>query len=125
MAEQREFVDKFTENRCDFMGRMSEDPQFFDVSGGQGALLKLKTTVPEIGANGQWTDKIHIIPIYVMDPVKTEKVVKPYVKSGKQLKLGASVKVWDDGTLGLVATFIKLGSNPFKPKTEEAAPLPG
>ncbi len=125
MAEQREFVDKFTENRCDFMGRTSEEPQYFEVTGGHGALLKIKTTVPEIGANGQWIDKVHIIPIYVMDPVKTEKVVKPYIKQGKQLKVGAAVKVWDDGTLGLVATFIRLGANPFKPKTEEVAQLPG
>ncbi len=85
MAGTKEFVDKFTRNRCDFQGRVIEDPQLFDVEGGQGALLKIKTVVPEIGANGQWIDKVHIIPVYVMDSVKTEKVVKPYIKEGKQL----------------------------------------
>ena len=125
MAEAKEFVDKFTRNRCDFQGRVTEDPQLFDVESGQGALLKIKTVVPEIGANGQWIDKIHVIPIYVMDPVKTEKVVKPYIKEGKQLDVGTYCKVWDDGTLGLVATYIKLGANPFKPRAEAGAPLPG
>ncbi len=124
MTEKKEFLG-ITENRCDFQGRVVEDPQLFDVENGKGALLKLKTVVPEVGANGQWVDKIHIIPVYVMDPTKTTKVIIPYVKAGKELKIGAYCKVWDDGSLGLVATFIKLGHGPYKSKESEAAPLPG
>ncbi len=123
MTEKKEFLG-ITENRCDFMGRTVEDPQLFDVEGGQGALLKLKTVVPEIGPNGQWIDKIQIIPLYVMDPTKTTKVVVPYVKAGKQLKIGASCKIWDDGTVGLIVSYIRLGDGPFKNKTDEVASLP-
>jgi len=124
MTERKEFLG-ITENRCDFQGRVIEDPQLFDIEGGQGALLKLKTVVPEADVNGQWVDKIQIVPLYVMDAIKTTKIVIPYIKAGKQLKIGASCKIWDDGTIGLIVTFIKLGDGPFRSKAGEAAPLPG
>jgi len=112
-----------TENRCDFQGPVAEDPTLFDVEGGEGSYLKIKTVVPEFAANSQRTESMHIVPVYVLDPVKTEKVVKPYIKAGKRIKVGAYYKVWPDGNAGLVATFIRLGSGPYVPKGE-APPLP-
>lgn len=105
-----------TDNRCDFQGPVAEDPSFFDVEGGEGSIIKVKTIVPEWSANNQRIESIHVIPIYVLDPGKTAKVVKPYIKAGKRIKVGAYYKIWPDGNGGLVATFIKLGSGPFIPK---------
>lgn len=115
-----------TENRCDFQGPVAEDPSFFEVEGGEGCLLKIKTIVPEFAANNQRIEHIYTIPVYVLDPVKTGKVVKPYVKAGKRVKVGAYYKVWPDGSTGLVATFIRLGSGPYtRPESDNVPPLPG
>jgi len=113
-----------TENRCDFQGPVTEDPTFFEVEGGEGSFIKIKTVVPEFAANNQRIENIHIIPIYILDPVKTDKVVKPYIKAGKRVKVGAYYKIWPDGNAGLVATFIRLGSGPYTPKEQSAPPLP-
>jgi hypothetical protein len=114
-----------TENRCDFQGPVAEDPVFFDVEDGEGALLKIKTIVPEFAANNQRIENVYTVPIYVLDPVKTGKVVKPYIKSGKRIKVGAYYKIWPDGSAGLVATYIRLGSGPYTQKETFVPPLPG
>lgn len=113
-----------TENRCDFQGPVAEDPTFFEVEGGEGAFFRVKTIVPEFAANSQRIENVYVVPIYVLDPVKTNKVVKPYIKAGKRVKVGAYYKIWPDGNAGLVATFIRLGSGPYTPKESSTPPLP-
>jgi hypothetical protein len=110
-------------NKVDLQGPVAEDPRFFEIEGGEGAFLKIKTSVSEIDANGQRVDAINEVPVYVMDVAKA-RVVKNYVKAGKRLSIDAYCKVWPDGTLGLVASFIQLGSGPPRQQQDQVPPLP-
>jgi len=107
-------------NRCEIQGPVADDPTFFGVEGGEGAIVRVKTTVSEIDANGQRVDSINIVPIYVLDEAKT-RVVKNYIKAGKRISVDGYCKVWPDGSSGIVANFIQLGSGPPR-QAEQAAP---
>lgn len=104
-------------NMCFFIGRLVDDPQFFPVEGGEGAVFSIKTWVPEVGANGQMTDVSYNVPIICMNPTKTENTIKKWVVKDKEVMVGAYYKTWEqDGQpqSGLIMTFVTLGSNPFK-----------
>lgn len=109
-----------TINRCDFLGRVTEDPTFFEVEGGEGAVFNVKTFVPESQPNGQITDVPYVVPIINMNPQKTANVIKKYVTAGKEVMVGAYFKTWTDeagaSQSGLIMTFVKLGHGPFKKK---------
>ena len=124
MSDKKKEYLGITENRCDFQGPVVEDPSFFDWEGDEGALLKIKTIVPEFADNNQRIENIYIVPIYVLAPAKV-RIVKSYVKAGKKIKVGAYCKVWEDGTIGLVLTYMQLGGTLYKqPKEPVVPPLP-
>ena len=47
--------------------------------------------------NGQFVDLEQIIPLVVMDSSLVQRLVEPYIKSGKQLLVHAYYQTWDDG----------------------------
>ena len=117
MNDKKEFTG-ITENRCDFQGKVIEEPVFFPVTDGEGSFFKIRTIVPEFQANGQRTDVSIDVPITNMDPKRTTNVIKKYVTVGKEVKIGAYYKPWtdDSGNMqhSLIMTFIKLGYGPSK-----------
>lgn len=117
MAEYDDKLFGLRWNMCFFIGRVVEDPAFFEVDGGEGAVFSVRTKVPEVQANGQLTDIPYDVPIINMNPTKTANTIKKYVVQGKEVMVGAYYKTWvQDGApqSGLIMTFVSLGSNPFK-----------
>ena len=123
MADGKKTYLGITTNKGFFQGPVAEDPTFFEVEGGEGAMLKIKTVVPEFAANSQRIEHVHVVPIYVLDPAKA-RIVKSYVKEGKIVEVGTYYKMWPDGTGGLVLTYIQLGGNLYKPPEADAPGLP-
>jgi len=119
MSEKKEFKG-ITKNRCDFQGKVAEDPTYFAVEGGEGAIFKIKTFVPEFQTNGQRVDVQIDVPIINMNPQRTANVIKKYVVAGKEVDVGAYYKAWKDAAgadqNGLIMTYIQLGHGPYVPK---------
>jgi len=119
MSEKKEFKG-ITRNRCDFQGKVVEDPTYFAVDGGEGATFRVKTFVPEFQANGQRVDVQIDVPLINMNPQRTANVIKKYVVAGKEVDVGAYYKTWKDGAgneqNGLIVTYIQLGHGPYVPK---------
>jgi hypothetical protein len=105
-----------TQNECNFQGRVAEDPTFFDLGNGQGAIFRVVTYVPQLGANGQWTDHKKLVTIINMNPTKTENTIKKWVKAGKEVLVRAYYDTWEqDGAeqSGLIMTMLKLGGGTY------------
>ena len=105
-----------TQNECNFQGRIAEDPTFFAVDGGEGAFFRVVTYVPQIGANGQWTDHRKVVPIINTNPTKTANTIKKWVKAGKEVLVRAYFDVWEQEgqeQTGLIMTMLKLGGGTY------------
>lgn len=116
---QREFLG-LTQNECMFIGKVVGDPV---IQGDNYAFLQLKTSVAELGANGQWNDVIVQIPCITMDPKKV-KVINDYVKDGRQLLLRTYYKPWvAEGQQQHAFMIIKLslGSKKWDPNASQTA----
>ena len=77
-SNDREFLG-ITQNECTFQGKVVGDPV---IQNDNYAFLQLKTTISEVGANGQWADVVVQIPIITMDPKKVA-VIQKYVQDGR------------------------------------------
>jgi hypothetical protein len=95
-------------NHAQFMGRVVNDPSIQDGETGKVAVLELLTIVRSPQVSGQWIDREQIVPIFVMDPGRVERVIIPYVKANRQLYIESYYQSWTDGH-GFIATEIKLG----------------
>jgi hypothetical protein len=119
----REFLG-LTQNECSFIGKVVGDPV---IQNDNYAFLNLKTSISEIGANGQWTDVIVEIPCITMDPKKVA-VIQKYVLDGRQLMLRTYYKPWvAEGQPQHAFMIIKLslGSKKWDPNANAAAATPG
>ena len=113
-----------TNNEGSFLGRVKGDPMFVPAGNGEVAFIKLAVVNLEMGANNQWTEVEQLVPLMITDPNKVD-VIKKYVKDGKQLFVKTYYKSWEaNGTQNHahVVTVLKLGSNPYKPQNQQAAP---
>ena len=123
-SNDREFLG-ITQNECTFQGKVVGDPV---IQNDNYAFLQLKTTVSEVGANGQWTDTVVQIPIVTMDPKKVS-VIQKYVQDGRDLLLLTFYKPWVTNGAPQHAFMIKkmtLGRKKWVPKDQVAGapPLP-
>lgn len=115
-GNQREFLG-ITQNECTFQGKVIGDPV---IQNDNYAFMQLKTSISEIGANGQWSDVIIQIPIITMD-VKKVAVIEKYVKDGRTLLVRAFYKPWvSNGQAQHAFVIIKmsLGSKKYVPRDE-------
>jgi hypothetical protein len=118
-GNQREFMG-LTLNECTFIGKVVGDPV---IQNDNYAFLNLKTSVGELGANGQWNDVIIQIPCITMDPKKVASI-NTYVKDGRQLMIRAYYKPWvQDGAQQHAFMIIKLsfGSKKWDPDANKTA----
>ena len=118
----REFLG-ITQNECTFQGKVVGDPV---IQSDNYAFLQLKTTIAEMGANGQWNDVPVQIPVMTTDPKKVA-VIQKYVQEGRGLLLRTYYKPWvADGQPQHVFMIIKLslGSKKWEPQTQQGTPTP-
>jgi len=124
-SNDREFLG-ITQNECTFQGKVVGDPV---IQNDNYAFLQLKTTISEVGANGQWADVVVQIPIITMDPKKVA-VIQKYVQDGRELLLLTFYKPWVTNGQAQHAFSIKkmtLGRKKWVPKEDYnagAPPLP-
>lgn len=125
MAETRQWKE-LSLNLCLFWGRVMEDPQIVVSGDGEAAWIRLETNVRELAANGQWVDSQQVVPLLVTDQQKV-KVVKQYVKAGRELSVRCFYKAWEhQGQIlhGLTVMQLELGRTPYKPKDEKPETFP-
>jgi len=119
---QREFIG-LTQNECTFLGKVVGDPV---IQNDNYAFLRIKTSVSEVGANGQWADAIIEIPCITMDPKKVA-VIQKYVLDGRELLLRTYYKPWiQDGVPQHAFMIIKLslGRKKWDPNQAQASTTP-
>jgi hypothetical protein len=121
-SNDREFLG-ITQNECAFQGKVVGDPV---IANDNYAFLQLKTSVSEVGANGQWTDTIIQIPLITMDPKKVA-VIQKYVQDGRELLISAFYKPWVTEGQPQHAFSIKkmtLGRKKWIPREDQAPGAP-
>ena len=114
----REFLG-ITQNECTFQGKVVGDPV---IQSDNYAFMQLKTTIAEVGANGQWNDVVVQVPIMTTDPKKVA-VIQKWVKDGRALLLRTYYKPWVvDGQPQHVFMIIKLslGAKKWEPQDQNA-----
>ena len=112
-TNQREFLG-ITQNECTIQGKVMGDPV---IHGDNYAFMQIKTSISEIGANGQWVDTIINVPVMTMDPKKVD-VIQKYVKDGRILLLYTFYKSWVNQGAQQHAFMIKkmvLGAKKWEP----------
>jgi len=117
---QREFLG-ITQNECTIQGKVISDPV---IQNDNYAFMQIKTSISEIGANGQWVDTIVEIPVITMDPKKVD-VIQKYVKEGRVLLLNTFYKSWVNNGQPQHAFIIKkltLGSKKWEPDQTTTTP---
>lgn len=117
---QREFLG-ITQNECTIQGKVISDPV---IQNDNYAFMQIKTSISEVGANGQWVDTIVEIPVITMDPKKVD-VIQKYVKEGRVLLLNTFYKSWVSNGQPQHAFIIKkltLGSKKWEPDQTTATP---
>lgn len=100
-------------NSCTFIGRVVEDPTIFNQEGTDCAYLKLRTMIKIQHPNGQFVDLEQNVPLIVMDSNLTQRLIKPYVKAGKQIVAYTHYRLWhEDGQPihGFIVDKITLGA---------------
>lgn len=120
----REFLG-ITQNECMFQGKVVGDPV---IQNDNYAFMQIKTSISEMGANGQWADTIIQVPVVTMEPKKVA-VIQKYVKDGRILLLHTFYKSWTTNGQAQHAFMIKkltLGAPKWVPKDQVggAPPLP-
>ena len=128
MAEKKEWLG-ITQNEMTIQGKVIADPQIVGQQGSQWALFKVRTSIREPGANGQWTDTVIDIPVMCNDQQKVDAMQK-YVQAGRELLIRAYYKAWTDQQNvehhGFMMKTFELGSKPYVPKDKDTAPaIPG
>lgn len=114
-----------TQNECTIQGKVVGDPI---VQGENSAYLVIRTSVSEIGGNGQWFDNIIDIPVFATDTKKVS-VIAQYVKDGRELLLNTYYKTWVDANgqagHGFFIKKMTLGRKKWVPQGEQftAPPL--
>jgi hypothetical protein len=114
---EKEFLG-ITQNACVFQGRVVGDPV---VQNDNYAFIKLKTTVSEPDANGQWVDTPTEVPVITMDPKKVD-VIRKYVQDGRVLLLETYYKPWVQNGQPQHAFMIKkltLGAKKWVPRNAQ------
>jgi hypothetical protein len=115
-GNDREFLG-ITQNECTFQGKVVGDPV---IQSDNYAFLQLKTSIAEVGANGQWNDVVVQVPVMTTDPKKVA-VIQKYVQDGRGLLLRTYYKPWVvEGQPQLVFMIIKLslGSKKWVPQDQ-------
>ena len=115
-SNNREFLG-ITQNECTFQGKVVGDPV---IQSDNYAFMQLKTTIAEMGINGQWNDIPVQIPVMTTDPKKVA-VIQKYVKDGRALLLRTYYKPWvAEGQPQHAFMIIKLslGSKKWEPQAQ-------
>jgi hypothetical protein len=115
-GNDREFLG-ITQNECTFQGKVVGDPV---IQNDNYAFLQIKTSISEVGANGQWADVVIQIPVMTMDPKKVD-VIRKYVQDGRELLLLTYYKPWVNQGQPQHAFMIKkmtLGRKKWVPKDQ-------
>lgn len=125
--EKREWKG-ITINEGSYQGKIIEDPVIVATAdGNKCAFMKMKTFINTLGPNGQWTDKVVVIPLVVMDQRKVE-VVEKYIQQDREILARAYYDSWEDGNgnpqHGMIVTRMQLGSKGFKKDFNQAPPMP-
>jgi len=113
----REFLG-ITQNDCTFQGKVIGDPI---IQNDNYAFMRIKTSIREMGTNGQWNDVIIEIPVMTTDPKKVASIQK-YVKDGKTLLLNTNYKAWVNQGQQQHAFMIRnmeFGSNKWDPNKQD------
>ena len=117
MSEKKEFIG-ISFNKYHAQGKILENPVI--IGEDQAAYMLLETHLRKMDANGQWVDATQKIPLYVMDPNKVKRTVKPYIQANRKLYVNAYYDSWvdDNGNAahGMIVTNIILGDKPYVPK---------
>lgn len=119
----REFLG-ITQNDCKFQGKVVGDPI---IQNDNYAFMKIKTSMYELGDNGQWADIILEIPVLTTDPKKVA-VIQKYVQDGRELLIESFYKPWSNQGTPQHAFIIKkmsLGRKKYVPKDESFSQTPG
>ena len=107
-----------SKNKLELIGRVVEEPSFLPYGEGECAILQVKTVSRNIGANGQWTDEVNVVPITVTAE-KQVQTIKDYVKPGRQVMINAYIKTWTvDGApqSANMMLSLSLGDKPYEPE---------
>lgn len=119
-SNDREFLG-ITQNECTFQGKVVGDPV---IQSDNYAFMQIKTSISEVGSNGQYNDVIIQIPVMTMDPKKVD-VIRKYVKDGRELLLYTFYKTWVSEGQPQHAFMIKkmtLGRKKWVPKDQAETP---
>lgn len=112
-----------TMNECFLQGKVVGDPV---IQSDDYAFFQLKTSVREMGANGQWGDVIIQVPVITMDPKKVN-LLREWVKDGRTLLVNAYYKSWvnqGQPQHAFIAKNISLGAKKWVP-AEQGTTTPG
>lgn len=121
-SNNREFLG-ITQNECNFQGKVVGDPV---IQNDNYAFMQIKTSISEVGANGQWADVIIQVPVMTMDPKKVD-VIRKYVADGRELLLYTFYKSWVNDGQPQHAFMIKkmtLGRKKYIPQDSQASGTP-
>lgn len=114
-VERKDFIG-LSQNYVCFIGKVQDDPRFVEKGEESCAFLTLRTQRKAQQQNGQWVDLEQKIPITVMDSTLVTRLVKPYIKAGRQLIIHGYYQTWVEGEIKqhtFVAERIILGAKGF------------
>lgn len=100
-------------NSCTFIGKVLKDPEIFEHEGTKCASLTIRTMIKVQQTNGQFVDIEQNIPLIIMDDNLTQRLVKPYIKAGKQIIAHTHYRLWyeDEQPIhGFIVEKITLGT---------------
>ena len=115
MAYEVKFMG-LSKDKLELIGRVVEEPAFLPYGEGECAILQVKTVRRNMGANGQWTDEVNVVPVTVISE-KQVQTVKDYVKPGRQVMIDAYVKTWEVNGAAQSANMmlsLSLGDKPYE-----------
>lgn len=125
MAEQKKFEHwGIFINKIVIQGVVVEDPVITKHGENDIAIMQVYTRIRAADHNGQFVDMEQTLPVYVMDPNKVEKVVRPYITKGRKLHIEGYLRIWDQG-FGVITSNIILGDKPYAPKDDSTENSPG
>lgn len=122
MSDENKFFG-ITFNQTRVMGKVVGDPTFMNNGEHDIAFFNFKVLNAKLDANGQWVQHEQIMPIYVIDSNRVEKLIRPHIQDGRQLYIECYYESWEDGNggqaHGFIVTNIQLGNKPFTPKEDQ------
>ncbi len=103
-------------NEVRLMGTVPSDPQIIQVAdNSEWAYFTVRTMIFEPGTNGQYHEIDMDVPVVANTPDKV-RVVRKYVKAGRELHIAGYYKCWEANGTQQHAVFVNkiiLGRSPF------------